>query len=70
MTQFLNCTTMENHFSDNKHIRLLKFATIFPILITNKDNTIWTKLQNILNIYIMYKELIKINVSLLLTLHK
>lgn len=39
MTQFLNSTTMENHFSDNKHIRLLKFATIFPILITNKDNT-------------------------------
>lgn len=39
MTQFLNCTTMENHFYDNKHIRLLKIATIFPILTTNKDNT-------------------------------
>jgi hypothetical protein len=39
MTQFHHCTTMENHFSDNKHIRLLKFATIFPVFITNKDNT-------------------------------
>lgn len=39
MTQFHHCTTMENHFSDNKHICLLKFATIFPILTTNKDNT-------------------------------